>query len=127
MPTVEKTTPGTVVVHGVGTFEAGTQKNVDSDTAEYLTGERGGFEYVNDGFPREEDAEDVEYVESSEDATEASESDGERSREELIEQGECPWCVEDGAADPYQGDHIGQHASSAHPDEWDAYQDGGSE
>lgn len=34
---------------------------------------------------------------------------------EAIEAGECPWC------DEYDGDHVGQHASSAHPDKWDAY------
>lgn len=33
----------------------------------------------------------------------------------LIEQGECPWC------DDYAGEHVGQHASSAHPEQWDAY------
>lgn len=35
--------------------------------------------------------------------------------EALIADGVCPWC------DDYEGDHVGQHASSAHPDEWDAY------
>lgn len=32
-----------------------------------------------------------------------------------INSGVCPWC------DDYEGDHVGQHASSAHPDEWGAY------
>ena len=32
-----------------------------------------------------------------------------------VERGVCPWC------DDYEGDHVGQHASSAHPDEWDAF------
>ena len=40
----------------------------------------------------------------------------ERDIEQLIIAGECPWC------DDYSGEHVGQHASSAHPDEWAAYQ-----
>lgn len=35
-----------------------------------------------------------------------------------IERGECPWC------DGYAGDHVGQHASSAHPEAWRKYRDG---
>jgi len=34
-----------------------------------------------------------------------------------INDGECPWCNE------YSGDGVPQHASSAHPEEWDAYKD----
>ena len=37
-----------------------------------------------------------------------------------IDAGECPWCED------YDGDHVGQHASSAHPDEWAAYKEGES-
>ena len=37
--------------------------------------------------------------------------------EKLIEAGECPWC------NSYSGDHVGQHASSAHPEEWNAYKE----
>lgn len=33
----------------------------------------------------------------------------------LIDAGECPWC------DDYAGDAVPQHASSAHPDEWQAH------
>ena len=32
-----------------------------------------------------------------------------------VDAGVCPWC------DDYEGDYLGQHASSAHPDAWDAY------
>ena len=39
-----------------------------------------------------------------------------RDVEQLIMVGECPWC------DDYSGEHVGKHASSAHPDEWAAYQ-----
>ena len=34
---------------------------------------------------------------------------------DAVESGVCPWC------DDYEGDHVGQHASSAHPDAWDEY------
>ena len=34
---------------------------------------------------------------------------------ELIEEGVCPWCSD------YEGDHVGQHASSAHEKEWNDY------
>lgn len=35
--------------------------------------------------------------------------------EAAIADGECPWC------DEYDGDAVGQHAASAHPEKWDAY------
>lgn len=35
-----------------------------------------------------------------------------------IKEGVCPWCPPD---DRYEGDHVGQHASSAHPDAWEDY------
>jgi len=34
-----------------------------------------------------------------------------------IEAGVCPWC------DDYEGDHVGQHASSAHADQWADYKE----
>lgn len=37
-----------------------------------------------------------------------------------IKAGECPWCED------YQGEHVGQHASSAHPEAWAAYQEANS-
>lgn len=37
------------------------------------------------------------------------------TKEVEIARGECPWC------DEYEGDHVGRHASSAHPDAWDRY------
>jgi len=40
---------------------------------------------------------------------------GDPTPDEQIRAGICPWC------DEYEGDHVGQHASSAHPDAWDAY------
>lgn len=47
-------------------------------------------------------------------------NENERSAEELIEDGVCPWCPPD---DRYEGDHVGQHASSAHSEAWSDYQD----
>lgn len=35
-----------------------------------------------------------------------------------IDEGVCPWCPPD---DRYEGGHVGQHASSAHPEEWANY------
>lgn len=58
---------------------------------------------------------------ASESDTDEPDGEEERSRESLIEDGRCPWCIEEGAEDPYKGEHVGQHASSAHPEEWDAY------
>lgn len=37
---------------------------------------------------------------------------------DMIDRGVCPWCSD------YEGDHVGQHASSAHPDEWADYTEG---
>jgi hypothetical protein len=45
------------------------------------------------------------------------ETDAERDIGGYIDMGVGPWC------EGYEGDHVGQHASSAHPDEWAAYRD----
>ena len=37
--------------------------------------------------------------------------------DDLIDQGVCPWC------DDYEGDAVGQHASSAHSDAWTDYKE----
>jgi hypothetical protein len=42
----------------------------------------------------------------------------EQPPEVQIDEGVCPWCPPD---ERYEGEHVGQHASSAHPDEWGAY------
>ncbi len=102
MPTVRKQSPGRVTIHGIGTFEQGDTAEVDGDTAEYLTEDRGDFEEVID-------------VEAPEAETTPEEPE---TVEEHIDAGECPWC------DDYSGDHVGRHASSAHPEEWEAYQGG---
>jgi hypothetical protein len=53
--------------------------------------------------------------ESSGDSGSSATDDTARSPSAMIDDGECPWC------DDYSGDHVGSHASSAHPDEWDDY------
>jgi len=60
------------------------------------------------------------FGDDSDSDLEPSESESEmlpRDIEQLIEGGECPWC------DSYSGDHVGQHASSAHPQKWQAYKE----
>jgi len=37
--------------------------------------------------------------------------------DDALEQGVCPWC------DDYEGDAVGQHASSAHEEKWSEYKD----
>jgi len=98
MPTVRKDPGRDVTIRGYGRFEPGQTYDVDHETAEYLVG-RGDFTLVK------EDEHDVEYDDMESKLDIAG----------VIEQGKCPWC------DEYEGDHIGQHASSAHPDEWNAY------
>jgi len=99
MPTVRKDPGRDVTIRGYGRFEPGQTYDVDHETAEYLVG-RGDFTLVK------EDVTDVEHNDVNGDEPEDA---------DLIEQGKCPWC------DDYEGDHIGQHASSAHPDAWNAY------
>jgi hypothetical protein len=45
-------------------------------------------------------------------------SDGKLVEVDPVENGVCPWCED------YEGEHVGQHASSAHPDKWAAYTEG---
>lgn len=71
--------------------------------AEHYGVSRGDI-YEEDGPP---DAIDVEYVEKL----------GNEVIEQRIADGECPWC------DEYEGDAVGQHAASAHPDAWDGYKE----
>jgi hypothetical protein len=44
----------------------------------------------------------------------------ERDVAQLVEAGVCPWC--DGE-DGYEGDYVGSHASSAHPEKWADYKE----
>lgn len=36
---------------------------------------------------------------------------------EHLDRGECPWCHD------YDGEHVGRHASAAHPEAWADYQE----
>lgn len=55
------------------------------------------------------------------DDTDESERVQPRDAAQLIEGGICPWCPDD-PDEKYEGDHVGRHASSAHPDEWEQHQ-----
>lgn len=48
----------------------------------------------------------------------ADATDAERDIAGMIEMGVCPWCPD---GDRYEGEYVGRHASSAHPQAWDAY------
>ncbi|WP_135363450.1 hypothetical protein [Halosimplex halophilum] len=101
MPVFEKVAGGEVLLRGIGErVSVGDRVDVDGAFAGYLS-ERGDFERVDDA------GEDItaDEVESLADDVIA----------ERIDAGECPWC------DEYEGENVGQHASSAHPDAWDDY------
>lgn len=63
-------------------------------------------------------AHDTTVDEMRERARGLNQQTGDADPEALVNDGVCPWC------DEYEGGHVGQHASSAHPEEWDAYQGG---
>jgi len=84
----------------------GETVTVDEDTAAHLQ-KHGEFEAVD---KTKEDS--VGQEDGPPDSTETT--DG---LEETINAGECPWC------DEYEGDAVGQHAASAHPDAWDDYKE----
>jgi len=93
MPTVEKTSGGTVRIRDIGEFAPGDRADVSTADAQYLCDERGDFERIEaDGRP-------------------------DRPISDLVDDGTCPWCED------YEGDAVGQHASAAHPEEWAAYKD----
>lgn len=120
MPVVEKTHGGRVTIRDIGEFEAGDRVDVSDDAAAYLCDERDDFARVDgpdtdESYPTESDG-DTDGGVTDESA------DGDIIRDDpavQIEAGECPWC------DDYGGEHVGQHASSAHPDAWDDYKDAG--
>ena len=102
MPTVRKTTPGTVTIHDAGTFHHDTTREVDRETADYLVEERGDFERVHDGgteaFPSEEDATDVDFEETPEDDSAGEICGVEKANGETCERpaDDCPYHDEDG-------------------------------
>ena len=100
MPTVRKQSPGRVTIHGIGTFEQGDTAEVDGETADYLTEERGDFEEVIDvEAPAEPEPDEPDTI------------------GEAIDAGECPWCDRDGLQ------NVGSHASQSHPEKWSEYQE----
>jgi hypothetical protein len=70
---------------------------------------------AGDGHIRPLAVETVDRLTDPEMCPDCTDTDAERDIEGMIDMGVCPWC------DEYEGEHVGQHASSAHPDEWDAY------
>jgi hypothetical protein len=93
MPEVRYVGGATYALRTGPTWEDGGVHDVDAKTADRLCDDW-RFERVDNG--------------GGEDATSVTPAD-------MIDSGECPWC------DGYEGDHVGQHASSAHPDEWANY------
>jgi hypothetical protein len=93
MPKVRYVGGATYALRTGPTWDDGDSHDVDAKTADRLCDDW-RFERVDDG--------------DDEDATSATPAD-------MIDSGECPWC------DSYSGDHVGQHASSAHSDEWANY------
>jgi len=67
MPTVRKTTPGTVTIHNAGTFHQGTTRDVPKDTADYLVENRSDFERVHDGGTEAEDGADARAAHAEQD------------------------------------------------------------
>jgi len=84
----------------------GETVTVDEDTAAHLQ-EHGEFE-VADKTGDETVGQEDEPPDPTGDMSDL---------EETINGGECPWC------DKYEGDAVGQHAASAHPDAWDDYKE----
>lgn len=112
MPTVKKTHGNVVTIRDVGRFERGDRAEVDEEMAAYLCDERGDFELVD-----EDDDQDDAEDDDAEDGDAPLPGD-EPADADLVDQGICPWC------DEYEGDHVGRHAASAHPDSWDEYNEG---
>lgn len=83
----------------------GETVEVDAETAEYLQ-EHGEFEVVDGDGSTDTTYEgrDVEEI-------------GDEVIADTLDDGECPWCHD------YEGDAVGQHAASAHPDAWDDYKE----
>jgi hypothetical protein len=69
-----------------------------------------------DGESETEDEDGTAEPVGSEDATEWADRPA-----AAVEAGICPWCEDDD--DRYEGEHVGQHASSSHPEAWAEYRD----
>jgi len=114
MPLVEKTTGASVYLRGLErNLAIGDRADVSEDYAAYLCDERGDFERLE---VQEAEFREVDDEDEAED-DEGAEATDEPSLEDQIDAGDCPWC------DEYEGDGVPQHASAAHPEEWDAYKE----
>jgi len=111
MPEVRYVGGATYALRNGPTWADGDVYEVDEETAARLCDDW-RFERVNQQGADEDG--DV-LVNDGDDGYEDA------SDEDLVTDGRCPWCPPD---DRYEGDHVGQHASSAHPDEWADYQEG---
>jgi hypothetical protein len=101
MPKVRYVGGATYALRTGPTWEDGDSHDVDAKTADRLCDDW-RFERVDDG----DDGDDMAGYLRDE------------PPDVQIGEGVCPWCPPD---DRYEGDHVGQHASSAHPDEWADY------
>lgn len=112
MPVVAKTAGGRVYARVADReFRPGETYTVDDDVAEYLLEHRDDFEIATDETDDGDDG-----PSEGDDGDEAPEPVT-HTLEETIEAGTCPWC------DEYEGEAVGQHASSAHPDAWADYKE----
>jgi len=112
MPRVRKTEGASVYYRPLERdFEIGDEADVPEEDAQHLVEVRGDFERVEASAAgdTEPTGDDVHEEDGPPDDTVPV--------DDLIEQGICPWC------DDYEGDAVGQHASSAHPAEWTDYKE----
>ena len=128
MPTIRKATRGSEFLHGYGTVSGGETVDVDADTAAYLV-ESGAYEHVPDSDDESDGESDADTDTSEGIADTDADGDGEQELalsveyvDEQIDAGVCPWCPEDDD-DRYEGENVGRHASSAHPEKWTAHKE----
>ena len=123
MPVFEKTAGGEVLLRGINErVSVGDRVDVNEGFADYLE-ERGDFTAVDVTTVEYDEVDDAGGGESETPDEDVHEEDGPPDPvtfdiADTIEAGKCPWC------DEYEGENVGQHASSAHPDKWTAYKEG---
>jgi len=125
MPTLRKVTRGAETIHNYGRVAGGETIDVDADTADYLA-DTTDYERVD--TDAESDTADDTTADTGDTAADAD--GGEREKEggylrdadaeTQIDAGVCPWCDPD---DRYEGESVGRHASSAHPEKWTAHKE----
>jgi len=75
-------------------------------------------DYCEACVPAARESEDASDTDTSDDA-DAADTLSAAEIETAIANETCPWCPDDG----YTGPHVGQHASSAHPEAWREFRD----